>query len=91
MMDAVSDYSLAYYLFKTGFLGSACIIIAIDYGIFVITLSHYLMANIATESCFKLVAESLFLIILHPFSPALSALSWAIAASRVQTNIDTIT
>ena len=82
LVDGISDYTLAYFLLKTGFFQSALIIIAIDYGVFFITLSHYLMANIAGESCMRIIAESLFITLLHPITPALSALSWLIARSR---------
>ena len=40
------------------------------------------MANIADESCIRIIAESLFRVLLHPVTPALSALCWLIARSR---------
>ena len=80
--DASSDYSLAFYLYNTGFLNSALAILLIDYGIFFISLSHYLMSHLATASLVSLVFSSLFLIILHPFTPGLSALYWLIIRTR---------
>ena len=80
--DAFSDYSLAFYLYNTGFLYSALAILLIDYGIFFISLSHYLMSHLATASISSVIARSLFLILLHPFTPGLSALYWFVIRVR---------
>ena len=82
LTDGFSDYTLAYYLYSSGFLNSSVMILAIDYGVFFITLSHYLMANITNESYIKIISESLFIIIFHPITPALSAISWLVARAR---------
>ena len=80
--DAFSDYSLAFYLYNTGFLTAASLILLIDYGVFFISLSHYLMSHLAEASWLSLTFNSLFLILLHPFAPGLSALYWFIIRAR---------
>ena len=80
--DAFSDYTLAFYLYNTGFLYSALAILLIDYGVFFISLSHYLMSHLATASLSALVSTSLFLVLLHPFTPGLSALYWFVIRAR---------
>ena len=80
--DAFSDYSLAFYLYNTGFLTAASTILLIDYGVFFISLSHYLMSHLATATWLTLVFNSLFLVLLHPFTPGLSALYWFIVRAR---------
>ena len=80
--DAFSDYSLAFYLYSTGFLYSTLAILLIDYGIFFISLSHYLMSHLATASISSVIARSLILILLHPFTPGLSALYWFVIRAR---------
>ena len=80
--DAFSDYSLAFYLYNTGFHTAASLILLIDYGVFFISLSHYLMNHMATASWLTLALNSLFLILLHPFTPGLSALYWLIIRAR---------
>jgi len=82
MFDAVSDYSLVYYLSATGFRYAGLIILLIDYGIFFITLVHYNMMFHQTEKRLKLIFISVFLTIFQPFTPAISALSWYIARSQ---------
>jgi hypothetical protein len=82
LTDAFSDYSLAFYLTQTGFVFGAALILVIDYAVFVVSLSHYLMDRLATETWGTLLLTSLLLTLLHPVTPALSGLSWLVAKVR---------
>ena len=81
-LDAFSDYSLAFYLYNTGFLHSALAILLIDFGVFFVSLSHYLMSHLGTASLPMLIFSSLFLVFLHPFTPGFSALYWFVIRAR---------